>query len=118
MCELAHDLSSGLGDNLPAMIGLLGVVVGALLQILGNILAQWCKQRAAAKKDEPRKKLLKEMLEDERFPQHWRKLDTLMHVIGANEETTKRLLFEIGARGSEDQQQLWGLRKYHPFKEQ
>jgi hypothetical protein len=36
------------------------------------------------------------MLEDNRFPDHWRKLDTLMHVIGANEETTKRLLIELG----------------------
>lgn len=59
-----------------------------------------------------------EMLEDNRFPDRWRKLDTLMHVIGANEETTKRLLLEIGARGSEDKQEHWGLIKYHPFQEQ
>jgi hypothetical protein len=56
------------------------------------------------------------MLEDDRFTDHWRKLDTLSHVIGANEETTKRLLIELGARGSEDQQELWGLIKHHPFE--
>ena len=58
------------------------------------------------------------MLEDDRFTDHWRKLDTLMHVIGANEETTKRLLLDIGARGSEDKQELWGLIKFHPFEKQ
>ena len=31
----------------------------------------------------------------------WRKLETLMRVIGSDDTTTKRLLLEIGARGSE-----------------
>jgi hypothetical protein len=55
------------------------------------------------------------MLEDERFEGRWRELETLMHVIGADAETTKRLLIEIDARGSEDRKDLWGLIKYHPF---
>jgi hypothetical protein len=45
----------------------------------------------------------------------WRKLDTLMHVIGADEQTTKRLLLEIGARASEDGQPLWGLISRNPL---
>lgn len=102
-------------DNATALIGLIGVVVGAALQIFGNVVVQWLKGAAARKKDEPRKKLLTQMLEDNRFPGRWRTLDTLMHVIGANEETTKRLLLEIGARGSEDRQELWGLIRHHPF---
>jgi hypothetical protein len=57
------------------------------------------------------------MLEDERFPGRWWELHTLMHVIGADEETTKRLLIEIGARGSEDGKDFWGLIKHHPFDE-
>jgi len=101
-----------------AIVGLIGVVVGALLTILGNIVTHCLKQRAEAKRDEPRKNLLREMLEDRYYSDRWRKLETLMHVIGADEETTKRLLLEIGARGSEDKQDLWGLRKYHPFKGQ
>lgn len=40
-----------------------------------------------------------------------------MHVIGADESTTKQLLLEIGARGSEDKQELWGMIKHHPFGE-
>jgi len=101
-----------------AIIGLIGVVVGSVLTILGRVVLHWLKERSKAKKDGPRKKLLKEMLEDDRFRERWRKLDTLMHVIGADEETTKMLLLEIGARGSEDKQELWGLKKYHPFKKE
>ena len=41
-----------------------------------------------------------------------------MHVIGADEETVKRLLLKIGDRASEDGQRKWGLKKYHPFKKQ
>jgi hypothetical protein len=36
-------------------------------------------------------------------------------VIGADEETTKRLLIEVGARRSENDDGLWGLIENHPF---
>lgn len=103
------------GDYDTAVIGLIGVIVGAVITVAGNVALHCLKQRAQAKRDAPRRKLLTQMLEDERFPQHWRKLETLMHVIGSDETTTKRLLLEIGARGSEDGRELWGLLKYHPF---
>ena len=106
------------GDHFTAIIGLIGVLLGYVLAILGNLVTYWLSQRTIAKKDQPRKRLLEKMLDDERFPGRWRKLSTLMHVIGADEETTKGLLLEIGARGSEDQQELWGLIKYHPFEKQ
>ncbi len=96
-----------------AIVGLIGVIVGSVLTIIGNILMHRLKQRAEAKRGEPRRKLLKTMLEDQRF--QWRKLETLMHVVGADEPTTKRLLLEIGARASEDGHNLWGLTKYHPL---
>jgi hypothetical protein len=102
-------------DYLPAIIGLIGVLVGGFISFIGNLVVERFKQRAVAKKDEPRKKLLRTMLTDNRFPEHWRQLSTLMHVIGANEETTKQLLIEVGARGSEDKQDLWGLIEYHPL---
>jgi hypothetical protein len=57
------------------------------------------------------------MLNDERFPQRWRSFDTLQHVIGADDETAKRLLIEIGARASEGKQTLWGLLIHHPLNE-
>jgi hypothetical protein len=103
-------------EHFSAWMVLIGVVVGSVLTVLGNIVMHCLKERSLAKKDKPRKQLLIKMLEDDRFADHWRKLDTLSHVIGANEETTKRLLIELGARGSEDQQELWGLIKHHPFE--
>jgi hypothetical protein len=45
----------------------------------------------------------------------WRKVATLSRVIGADEETAKRLLIEVGARVSEKDDGLWGLIKSHPF---
>jgi hypothetical protein len=98
---------------LPAIIGFFGVLVGASVQVLGNILNDWRKQKAEYKKDEARRNILKKMLSDDRF--EWRKLDTLMHVIGSDPETTKRLLLEIGGRASEDGQNLWGLIEKHPL---
>lgn len=113
--QVCKDVAAN-NTHLTAIITLASVVIGGLLTILGSILSHCLKQRSLAKKDRPRKKLLLEMLEDNRFADHWRKLDTLMHVVGANEETTKRLLIELGARGSEDHQELWGLIKHHPFE--
>ena len=100
-----------------ATIGFIGVLVGAVISVIGGVVTHYLRQRAQAKRDEPRRKLLTLMLEDDRFPGRWRKLDTLMHVIGSDEAAAKRLLLEIGARGSEDGQELWGLTKYHPFQE-
>lgn len=57
------------------------------------------------------------MLSDLRFKGGWRKLTTLSRVIGANETTTTRVLIEIGARGSEKDDALWGLIENHPFNE-
>lgn len=59
--------------------------------------------------------MLREMLDDDRFPEKWRELSTLCAVIGAAEEETKRLLFLAEARGSEKADGKWGLVKNHPF---
>lgn len=51
----------------------------------------------------------------------WRKLSTLSRVIGADADTTKRLLIELGARGSEkpreDGEEVWGLISKHPLEQ-
>lgn len=96
-----------------ALIGVAGAVIGSIATMAGNVLLPWLRERSDARKDEPRKKLLKEMLN---HPEHsWRQLDTLMHVIGADEETTKRLLLQIDARASEDGQPLWGFISRNPL---
>jgi len=97
-----------------AIIGFAGVCLGAVIQISGNLMSHCLQQRLKDRTDIKRKELLITMLEDQRFS--WRNLKTLMHVIGADDETTKRLLLEIGARGSEDGKDLWGLIKRNPFR--
>lgn len=97
-----------------ALIGFGGVAIGASIQIIGNLISDFCRQRLKDNADIKRKKLLTTMLEDQIYS--WRKLSTLMHVIGSDEETTKKLLLEVGARGSEDGQDLWGLISRNPFK--
>jgi hypothetical protein len=47
----------------------------------------------------------------------WRRLETLQRVIGANEETTIRLLLEIDARGSQGGNVVWGLIARNPLPE-
>lgn len=98
-----------------ALIGLLGALIGSA----GTIVSQWLihhlKERKSVQLDASRKKLLIKMLRSKKYP--WRKLETLMHVIGADEENTKRLLLEVGARASEDGRPLWGLIERNPLPE-
>ena len=96
-----------------ALIRVSGAVIGSIATVAVQWLSHCLQEKTASNRDKPRKNLLLEML---RVPQHkWRKLETLMHVIGADEETTKRLLLEVGARASEDGQPLWGLIERNPI---
>jgi hypothetical protein len=103
-----------MGENVViALIGVAGAVIGSVATIAGNIVLHCLKDRAAAKREKPRRDLLLQMLKHPEYK--WRRLDTLMHVIGADEQTTKRLLLEVGARASEDGQPLWGLIERNPL---
>jgi len=86
-----------------AVAGLIGGVVGGSLGVLGTTvsayygprrLEQWRQERH----DQPRKLLLKRMLEDNRF-RNGRSLERLMIVTGTEPEECRRLLIQIGARG-------------------
>jgi hypothetical protein len=96
-----------------ALIGVAGAVVGSVATIAGSVALHCLRERATAKRNKPAKELLLAMLTDTEY--EWRRLDTLMHVIGADEKTTKRLLLEIGGRASEDGAPLWGLKERHPL---
>ena len=98
-----------------AVIGLIGVLVGAAIGVCGTLLLHWLQSAPQRKLDKQRAVLLTTMLDDARFPQHWRQLATLSRVVGASEATTKRLLIGLGARGSEKDDGLWGLLKHHPL---
>ena len=79
----------------------------------GNFLMHWLHEKSVSKKEQPARDLLKEMLEHTEHT--WRNLDTLAHVIGSDEERTKRLLLEVGARASEDGQPKWALKTRAPL---
>lgn len=91
-----------------SLIGVAGAVVGSIATMAGNFLMHWLKERSESKKEKPARDLLTEMLSHSDCT--WRKIETLMHVIGADEEKTKRLLLEVGARASEDGQEKWALK--------
>ena len=99
-----------------AVVGLIGVLLGSAITVGGNLLLHWLKERSNKQLEESRKNLLLQMLRDSRFPEHWRQFSTLSRVIGADEETTKKLLIQVGARGSEKDDGLWGLIEYHPLQ--
>lgn len=96
-----------------ALIGIAGAVIGSVSTIAVQWLSHHLQESAAAKRDKPRKDLLLKMLQSPQYS--WRSLETLMHVIGSDEEITKRLLLEVGARASEDGQPLWSLIERNPL---
>lgn len=99
-----------------SVVGIIGVVLGAVIAVAGNFVLHWFQDKPRRELDANRKKLLEIMLRDSRFKDRWRKLATLSRVVGADEETTKRLLIELGARGSEKEDRLWGLLEYHSLE--
>jgi len=116
--ELAREIANNVVRDTQfwiAVVGILGVVVGSLATIGGNVLLNWLQGRKQKSLDEARKGLLRQMLTE----RDWRKLSTLSRVIGADYDETKRLLIAINARGSElpkdDNEEAWGLISKHPL---
>jgi len=95
--------------------GLSGVVVGGL----GSWVGIWFKHKLDTnreqKLDNLRKSDLRQLLENPPDGKEWRKLETLSRVIGADFETTTRLLIEIGARGSQSESGVWALKSKQPL---
>lgn len=84
-----------------------GGLVGGVLGVFGTLLSsyygprkleEWREKRLEEKINGPRKHLLKQLLEDPRFPDG-RTLETLARVSGTSPEECRRLLVEIQARG-------------------
>jgi len=98
-----------------AIIGIVGAIIGSVITILGNVFLHWCQTKKESALDKARIGLLKKMLNEKK----WRHLSTLSRVIGANEDTTRRLLIEAGARSSEkeraDEEEPWGLISKNPI---
>lgn len=96
-----------------ALIGVAGAIIGSIATVVASIANQWFQNKLIEKADEPRRVMLRAMLNHSSH--EWREFDTLRHVIGADEDTTKRLLLEVGARASENGKPLWGLISRNPL---
>jgi ABC-type phosphate transport system auxiliary subunit len=105
--------------------GIIGGFVGGALGVLSSVVVSYfgprrLEQWRARRHDEPRKQLLKTLLEEERFPDG-RYLETLCTVTGTSQEECRRLLIEIDARGvipgSGNQREVWALIKNKPLNE-
>ena len=92
------------------------VVFGAAIGTMGSILTTWLNAYLSKKPPDPYEvaatSVLKEMLER---GHRWRTLTALSNVIGANHKDTKELLLMLGARGSESDPDLWGLKSRNPL---
>jgi len=98
-----------------ALIGIAGVIIGSVITLIGNYLMYKLKEKKVNDLETKRKALLTEMLNDNRFKEKWRTLNTLSSVIGASEEETKRLLVSLDARGSEKADGKWSLITNNPL---
>jgi hypothetical protein len=96
----------------------LWVVLGTVVGTTGSLGTTWLKAHLDRKSPHPKfdkavEGLLKRMLED---GPSWRKLETLARVTGLSEKDTREYLIEIEARGSEKDDNLWGLISRNPLR--
>ena len=86
---------------------IIGGLIGGVLGVIGTLISsyygprkieEWREQRSEERTNGPRKKLLRQLLEDPEFDDG-RTLETLSRVTGTTDEECRRLLIEIGARG-------------------
>jgi hypothetical protein len=108
--------------------GVLGGFIGGILGVLGTLISsyygprkmeEWREERQEERIYGPRKKLLKQLLEDQQFSDG-RTLETLSRVTGTDERECRRLLIEIGARGVMLKNGIegWALITRKPLNEQ
>ena len=96
-------------------LGIIGVAVGSIGQFSIDHFRHKRETKAQRVLDDRRKELLKVALENPPPDSEWRELKTLSRIIGADYKTTTRLLIEIGARGSEKENEVWALLSEKPL---
>ncbi|WP_170326104.1 hypothetical protein [Ruegeria arenilitoris] len=102
------------------MSEVLAAIFGALIgSIIGPIvLDEYRSWKRRSEWTEPRKKLLKSMLED---PERtFKSLERLSRTIGCSEDDTRTLLIELGARGANlaSGKEAWALIERAPLAEE
>ena len=98
--------------------GALGCITALLSTYIGpRKLEEWKEKRDEVRIHGPRKRLLLQLLEDEKYD--WRYLTTLARTTGMKHDECRRLLVEIGARGSlGDRSEMWALISRKPIDKQ
>ena len=100
-------------------LGIIGVGVGVAVSSIGQFAIDHFRHeretKAQRELDDRRKGILEGALKNRPPGKEWRKLQTLSRIIGADYENTTRLLIEIGARGSEKENEVWALLSEKPL---
>lgn len=101
------------------MSGEWAVVAGAALGILGTLGATWLTHHLNGRKqvriDKARKVLLQKTLKGA-AKTGWMSIETLAHIVGADQDATRALLIEIDARGSmKTDREMWSLISRNPL---
>lgn len=94
---------------------LLGAFVGTLGTVVISYVNQSIVTRDQKSLDKSRKAMLIAMLEKRSDDEPWIELNTLQHVIGADRDTTIRLLIECKARGNMKEREVWALQAKAPL---
>jgi hypothetical protein len=106
--------------------GIIGGFVGGALGVVATVVSSYYGPRKLEewrerRKDEPKKRLLRVLLNDPKFPEG-RYLDTLCMYTGSPPEECRRLLIEIEARGirlqgrkGPEKEEGWALIKNMPL---
>ena len=108
--------------------GIIGGIIGGVAGTLGAWLTgYWGPRKLEQEKEKraeervwgPRKKLIKEML-DNAAPGKGRSFETLKKVTGTSDDDLRRLLVELGARGftRDDGKEAWDYARNRPLKKQ
>jgi gas vesicle protein len=95
----------------------IGGAIGGVLGVVGTLVSsyygprkieEWREKTKEEKFNGPRKRLLMQMLKDSKFP-NGRTIETLSKVTGTEKTECRRLLIEIGARGTllKDEKEGW-----------
>ena len=93
---------------------LVGSIVGGAASFGGTWLNAYLNRKKPDRSEEAAKQILKDLLDDPLS--NWWHISTLANVAGTDEVTVRRLLLEIGARGSAHGGGLWGLVSRNPIK--
>jgi hypothetical protein len=99
---------------------LVGSIGGAIVGTLGTLGTTWLSAHLNKKKpdaaEEAAKVLLRTLLNRPKWK--WARIETLSNAVGSDEVTVRRLLLEIGARGSLIDGHVWGLLSRNPISDQ